>query len=126
MPELLCINDKDCKNIKKGCLYKLIDTGEYYKYNGKLYDKSRFKPLHEHIPPSEYYNIIGIGTIHRDDLNTLNNEVRRNYEANDIQAHSIKPQMRELRQSCNNAVLYRKSDNILVWAMRKLFTKRDK
>lgn len=126
MPELLCINDKDCKQIKKGCLYKLVDTGQYYKYDGKLYDKSRFKPLHEHIPQSEYYNIIGIGKLHVDELNALNNEINRKrstYETDDIQTLSIKPQVRELRQSSINAIRNRKSNNVFMWIVRKLLNK---
>lgn len=124
----LCIDSSGCKYIKKGSIYACKTDGRYTVINGRKYLTKRFtERIHEPTPRIVYGDLLI--PVAYDDLNKLNNAVNaergiKTYdETTYIQTHSIKPQVRELRQSIDKPVRNRKSDNILVSFLRKLVSK---
>ena len=125
----LCIDSSGCKYIKKGSIYACKTDGRYTVINGRKYLTKRFtERIHEPTPKIVYKDLLI--PFNYEDLNKLNNEINAKrrieaYETNDLQTYCTGNKVRELRQSIDEPVRNRKSDNILVSMLRKLFAKGD-
>jgi len=128
MPDLICNNSKGCDGLTEGQLYKVVIRGDYAYYNGTRYLASRFESFHKPIPADKYYEIIGIGSVSRDELNDLNTAINLErgidtYETANIQTCISKSQVPVLRQSSDSKHSTRKHDKLFMRLLSNLFNK---